>query len=627
MNPQFLISKLTANHTETAWAQAYSTINFYLALSVQEPEESDTPITQIGKETLEKLQREYFSLDEKNLDSIKKAVENTVDSLPKEINLSLTFATNVDSTLYIVIASAGQVRIKRGEKIGIIAKGEPDQVLAFSGPLENGDLILLETQGFAEKISHQLLKESSTSSFLNEIAENLAPHLQENIQGTESAILLQVANPQGELQETAEMNSKEDTEGTELNQTVSASTEKASAEKIPEPELKEEKMPRKEILKDNLLAVLRSLPSPKIIFATLASRKKLLIGLAVLLLLLLLIGSIIAQSRKQESAQNKAVIEKVVADAQSDYDEGVALESFNRPIALEKFSKAKTQLEKAKDLYSKDPEIEKVTTLLAQVNNKMSELSAGKKVENGKVVISAKDAKLENLQTVGVSDAKIVLTDKTNKLSTLDSTGNLKNTYDLKTKSIIDTARDDNFAHLLTPTAVVKVDLGNGRETELFKLDSARLNLALYGSNIYLLNKNTKMVEKYAPSSYKGSDYLNNKNALASTPISFGIDGSVYVLLDNGNLKKFTRGVEEGFNLSRIQGAVSKNAMLSTREGFSSLYILDTTNQRLLIVSKNGEVKQEFSWESFKNATDFAVDEQNKTVYFITPDSLYSFSF
>src|SRR5690606_23946452 len=115
MNSQFLIAKLAATATDTAWSQAYSTLNFYVTISVKLDTSAENPpeesLAQIGKELLERLQREYFSLDEKTLESIKTAVSTTVDSVPPSIVYSLVLVTNNASTLYIVTAGEGAVII------------------------------------------------------------------------------------------------------------------------------------------------------------------------------------------------------------------------------------------------------------------------------------------------------------------------------------------------------------------------------------------------------------------------------------------------------------------------------------------------------------------------------------
>jgi hypothetical protein len=169
MNPQFLIAKLAANASESAWSQAYSTLNFYVVVSVTSQKESDKTLAQSGKELLERLQREYFSLDEKSLESIKKAVENTIASVDKEVAYSLILVTNNAETLYIITAGLGSVAIKRDDKLGIIAQGKESTVLSFSGPLKNQDIIVVQTADFVKKVPPATLAASLDSLNVTDI--------------------------------------------------------------------------------------------------------------------------------------------------------------------------------------------------------------------------------------------------------------------------------------------------------------------------------------------------------------------------------------------------------------------------------------------------------------------------
>ncbi|HRN96052.1 MAG TPA: hypothetical protein PLD54_01235 [Candidatus Levybacteria bacterium] len=617
MNPQFLIAKLAANASDTAWSQAYSTLNFYVALSVTTDTPPENPLAQTGKDTLERLQREYFSLDEKTLDSIKDAVKTTVESIDSSITYSLVLVTNNADTLYIVTAGSGSVTIKRGEKLGVIAQGKKDTVLSFSGPLQNNDLIVVQTADFASKITATVLGSLLDTLSVTEISENIAPHLHNNASGAEAAIVLLYTDPQGETPSIAA-----ETEEDSDDELTTSETDPDQEEKTTEsPHLSAPLFEDKEKQSSDKF----SLSFFGSLISTIKEKRKRLLGFAIIILVVGLVGSIIVSTRQQESAQNGELISQAVTTAQSEYEEGEALEPLNRPLALEKFTKAQKILSDTKNKYPNDKSLDSVNSLLTKVEQKLSEFSAGKKVENGKKLAASSDLKLDEIQTVSIKGGTLFVTDKTNTLVTLSADGELDDTHEIEASSIFGVSANSEFAFVLTDSGVTRVNLNSGADNQLFELEEARQAIDVFGSNVYLLDSGKKMVEKYAPSSYSASNYFTV--APATTPIAMTIDGSVFVLYDNGKVGKFTRGADDGFNLTGIQGIIGKKSMIYTEEDFSSLYIVDTGNQRLLVVAKNGEVKQEFSWDIFKNATDFAVDEKNKTVYVATSKDLYSFSF
>jgi type II secretory pathway pseudopilin PulG len=635
MNPQFLIAKLAANATETSWSQAYSTLNFYVALSVSTSEPSDTPLAQIGKEVLEKLQREYFSLDEKSLESIKVAVENTVATI-SSVTYSLVLVTNTANTLLIITAEEGSVAIKRGEKLGIIAKGQKGSILSFSGPINHQDLIVVQTADFSQKIPSTTLASLLDSQNVTDLSENIAPHLHSEASGGEAGIILLYTNPETAPESSSELAASDENEVLSESPVQSdlPTDDLDDTEEITEPKInrsaeKEEDLASHETKTQSKEEPNKTSPFPFLpttnFITKLKEKRKAILGILILVLLIGFIGTLFFRNRTETSAQNGEAINQALVAAQSDFDEGVALEPLNRPLALDKFTSAEKLLTDTKNKYPTDPETQQVNALLSKVEQKLSGFSSGTKVENGKKIISSSDIDLDMLQTVSIKDDVLFVTDKSTSLVTLSSSGEVEETHNIDSSTIIDsTAPNGEFAFVLTSSGVVRVNLESGDTNELFELSKARQAIKIFGSNVYLLNTAENMVEKYAPSSYSATDYLTEPLTKKGTDLA--IDGSVYVLSDDGNVEKFTRGTKDSFSVSALQGKIGKKAFIYTEEGFSNIYVLDTSNQRILFIAQNGEVKQEYSWEILKDAIDFAVDEENKTIYVITSKDLFQFT-
>ena len=191
MSHKILHSKIVATPTESTWSQAYSTLNLYIVLSIKGTTTDEKNIVAEGKELFERMQREYFSLDEKNLKNIKQSVEDAIDAQEKKHEISVVLTTVTDNILYIIIAEKGQVILKRNGKLGAIAEGISGEISAFSGELKNDDIIILETDDFSGKVTTEKLSESLEGHEFNDIAENLAPLIHEEALGTEAAIVLE----------------------------------------------------------------------------------------------------------------------------------------------------------------------------------------------------------------------------------------------------------------------------------------------------------------------------------------------------------------------------------------------------------------------------------------------------
>ena len=190
MNQDILLSKIVPNSTETTWAQAYTTLNVYITLSIED-KTGKSNVTTHGKELLEKLQREFFALDDKSLENIKKAVGNVTKKITEEHSYSMIVGAIVGDILYIVIGSSGQVVIKRNDSSGVIATGVIGELHGFSGKLQHDDVIVFETGDFAEKLPLTELSEYLNSTDVAQIAENITPLVHEGAKGTECAIIIQ----------------------------------------------------------------------------------------------------------------------------------------------------------------------------------------------------------------------------------------------------------------------------------------------------------------------------------------------------------------------------------------------------------------------------------------------------
>lgn len=622
MNPQFLIAKLAANATESAWSQAYSTLNFYVAISVTIKEPGEKPVALVGKELLEKLQREYFSLDDKNIESIKTAVENTVSSVDESVSYDLVLVTNNEDTLFIVIAGGGTVFIKRNNKLGVVAKGQPEIVNSFSGPLHHNDIVLVQTEAFANKFPPTVLNKSLETDNISEISESIAPLLHEETTGGEAAVLLQFISPDSVPTDEQESETVEDNE-TKDNLIDSKETDKTADESISE--ILEDNDSSKKSLFSYLSLFFSSVLKIITLIRSVKNKRRLAIGLAIVGLIIFLVASIVISSQKQQTADSTQAINEAIQSAQTEFEEGEAIEPVNRPLALDKYIKAKDLLTQTKLNYPDEKNLTELNVLLSKIDSKLSQLSSGQRVENGEEIVKASDIGLDQIHTITVKGGILLATDKAKNLVSLSSSGTLDKSYELDTSNIIDITADSDSAYILTNSGVTRVTLRNGNETELFEIESARTAIDIFGSNIYLLNSASKMVEKYSPSAYSNSDYLNSQ--LQNTPVSMGIDGSVYVVTDNGKAQKFTRGEDDGYNITGTQGNISKNSIIYSSQDYTYVYVLDRTNQRVLITSKNGEVKQEYSWDIISKAVDFSADEAAKNIFIATPDGIYSFTF
>lgn len=148
--------------------------------------------------------------------------------------------------------------------------------------------------------------------------------------------------------------------------------------------------------------------------------------------------------------------------------------------------------------------------------------------------------------------------------------------------------------------------------------------LAFYPTNsrAYLLNKTTGQIISFIV--FGGS--ISKPVVSVSDPSLKGaeglaIDGAIYTL-SGGSVKKFQSGRAAPFAMPALAKTLSGNAKIYTEKGWLNLYILDSGNNRIVIIDKTGTLVATLQNNEFTKLADFKVDEKNKVIYVLNDSSL-----
>ena len=603
MEQNILISKIASSSTITGWSQSYSTHYLYFVVSVK-TELEDLEVASIGKELLEKLQREFFALPEKKLTPIKSAVEASLSVLPAEVTYSIVVATIISDVLYIVIASHGQVVIKREKNYHIIAKGTPEQVSGFSGKLKHSDIIILETSDFATKIGLDIIEKIPNVSGVLDLSENIAPLIHEETLGTEAAIFLQY---QHFTPHTPINNADDHANVTPVTQ--------SSRLKIPqyEPETPENEEP-----KEKKRFPTFKIPSiPRIKFS-----KKVILTL----LIILLVGGLSFaisqdQKRKDQKQENQALLE-VLTPARKKYTEGVELLSLNESLALDDIRAAEKMLLDRKSQFPEGSDARAdYDGLLAEIQGKINEFEKGSTV-SPIVVFDSKNSKdLAGVNAVTVKGGNLIIADSALKLALLKDDGSIENVYTTNAKKLTGVTANENVILALSPDGIYQIDKKGSSGKKVINETSIN-SIDVFGTNVYGGQSST--INKYGGEGFSKSSYFQGTPSFKNPISDFAIDGNVWVIETDGTLHKFLRGKEESFTIKNTPTKIGKNPKLYTGEDVKSVYILDPTNKKIVVIDKEGAYKSSYSL-SLSHMTDFAVNETQGKVYIVSNNKLYSF--
>ncbi|QQG40772.1 MAG: hypothetical protein HYV37_00405 [Candidatus Levyibacteriota bacterium] len=577
-NKRLHAATVVASPTASSWSQSYTAGNLFAVVSISYSSEpkvnEDLSLGTIGKEILNTLEAEYFTIENKTLSAIKTATEIAIkQALEKEnISLSLALCSVLDNVLYVIAVGDSKIYLKRANKLGLLLTSQKAIVASASGFLEDNDIIILQTEQFGKIISKTQLASAIDHNSLSEIAENLSPILHEKEEGGASAIVITYKET---LTETTE------------EQTIM--------------EEKQEINVKKKIMTLSIQTWtwIRNLISNRFYYLNFSfSRKQKTFLVITTALILLLLGSSIFVLRQKEAAKNDALFEEVFSKAQKKYDEGQSLFSLNKNLSRDDFLEAKKLVNEGKNKFKKGSKYEK----------KLSELSA-------KI-----DSALQSASGISIVEAKPA-----------DAKDSLLLTAAKENNALYST-QDEKNIFVLTESAIFSIDKKTKNKKTLIPNKDHWTNasgLGAYNGNIYVLDKNRGQILKFVPSEdeYIKTNYLAGKTQDFSKVTSLAIDASIFVLFENGEVKKFTRGKQEDFKVSELDKPLSKPQRIFTDTEIDSLYILDNGNSRIVVLNKTGVYQTQYQANIFKDAQEFEVLEKDKKIFVLSSDKIWEIDF
>ncbi|MBT4849517.1 hypothetical protein HON36_01555 [Candidatus Parcubacteria bacterium] len=171
-------------------------------------------------------------------------------------------------------------------------------------------------------------------------------------------------------------------------------------------------------------------------------------------------------------------------------------------------------------------------------------------------------------------------------------------------------------------------DLDTGSSVGSLKQTAANTqvqDMAVYGGNLYVLDPSNNQVFKYPEKgqSFSGGQVWLQEELNIMDSTSLTIDGSIYMIENNGNIRNFLKGVEEKFDYHTPNPPIGSNATIKTFRDSDYLYIIDPQNNRIIILDKEGNIKDQYTSQKFDNLTDLAIDPDEKAIFLLNGNHLY----
>jgi hypothetical protein len=446
MDNNITFSKIVATPTLNSWSQAYSAGKLFAVLSLEKTEESSEieSLNIIGKDLLERLEQEFFAIENKDLDSIKKAIAGIFEKSIEGVSISFAAGAIINNVLYLFSMGNGRVFMKRNGALGLILDSEGaslKEVVSSSGFLKEEDLIVLTTNGFSEVITRDDLNAGLNSAEPTEITESLAPKIHRAENGKVSAIIIKYNQPQlpQELIETEETEKGEEAPPSEDSIAQTNGSEEREVEKQTA-NIDRRKMLGRFVI--NLYAQIKSkLKKPN--FKVRPTKKLFLV--AAVIIIGIFIYSIFSAIQAQNNAKIKALFDQIYPQAQKKYDEGQSLVDLNKNLAYDSFLAAQKLLNDNKNKFPvKSIESTQTQDLLTKITSAMAQVSPIDKsgLDRSKLTVTVENG--SGVEGVAGKAADVLKTFGYN----IVSTGNADN-YDYQGVTIKVKSDQKDFVNLL----------------------------------------------------------------------------------------------------------------------------------------------------------------------------------
>ena len=150
-------------------------------------------------------------------------------------------------------------------------------------------------------------------------------------------------------------------------------------------------------------------------------------------------------------------------------------------------------------------------------------------------------------------------------------------------------------------------------------------DVAIFTNNLYVLDTNNSQIFKYPG---RGQAFSNGQTWLKenidlSNAASFTIDGDIYLINNSGQISKLRAGYKEVFNYHQPYPALGAKATIKTFANSNYLYMIDPDNQRVIILDKEGTIKDQYTSPKFDQLADLAINADESGIYLLNGSRVY----
>lgn len=142
--------------------------------------------------------------------------------------------------------------------------------------------------------------------------------------------------------------------------------------------------------------------------------------------------------------------------------------------------------------------------------------------------------------------------------------------------------------------------------------------MALFGNRLYLLDTSAHNIFAYNKSlrGYSsGSPWITDNSFPKDSITSFGVDGNVFTLHQDGSLHRLFKGQAADFTAEKVEPPLPNTARLLVSDDLKNMYVVDSAGKRVVIYTKDGKLVRQVLVEFAQQFSDAAISPQEDHIY------------
>jgi hypothetical protein len=526
-----------------------------------------------GRHLIDQINEIYYASPTVDITTQLRETLTSFSQLPNgdSSQLSLILAVVVDGQLTLAIFNSGRCFLQRGQQISLLLSGQPDLVTTISGQSLDADRLLLCTDAFFGDFTWENIKSSLASPNLDDIEENFLSRLYSlNNQSQLAGALVEIHDDPGEHQEI-----------------ISPPPSPPSETAVPD-------SPK---TNKSLFSFIHQHSHPSFIthvdYPTVNRRKKINLLLALLILAALFI-SIYFGYRRNLSQSLETQYQSLKTQIQAKITNAQAVKSLSLSDALTQSQEAQKLLQQISP-YQKN-HLDEITQLQQTVSGLLSQTGSSDSY-NPELFFDT------SLINNGLPYSGLTLSG--NNLYLLDSVNGHIDKLDISNKSHqnIATADDIKNSQFVAENSGVLYILKNNQILSVQSTQTTpKINLLdqikdftvgefhFWNGSLYVLSSGgSPSIWKYSPNPtgfIAAGNWLKSKQTLPANPVSFAINGNIWVLSQSGIISPYNLGIKADYK--QTAPALTNAANLVTSLDSNLLAFTDQGNQ-VYVYNKSGQ--------------------------------------